>query len=230
MIEHTPPSGDHIITPTHDNHKESIPDIVIGRLPVYLRTLEQLATDGQEVTSSQELGARLGISSAQIRKDLSHFGEFGKQGTGYNIAYLCKQLAKILRVDRIWPIVLVGAGYLGHALASYDGFEHRGFRIVAVLDSDESKIGRKLGELEVEPFDTAADVIKKHSCQIATLAIPAHAAQSVADVLIKAGIKSLLCYAPITLNAPPHVRVEYIDPVIYFQHMTFYLEHSDDSD
>lgn len=229
MIENTLSSPEPTVAPTHDTtYKESIPDIVIGRLPVYLRTLEQLASSGQEVTSSQELGARLGISSAQIRKDLSHFGEFGKQGTGYNIAYLCKQLAIILRVDRVWPIVLVGAGYLGHALASYDGFEHRGFRIAAVFDSDETKVGTKVGELEVESFASVADVIKKNNCQIATLAIPAHAAQAVADVLIRAGIKSILCYAPITLNAPPHVRVEYIDPVIYFQHMTFYLDDNED--
>lgn len=225
MIENSQPAAESSVASTNNSYyKESIPDIVIGRLPVYLRTLEQLALAGQEVTSSQELGERLGISSAQIRKDLSHFGEFGKQGTGYTIAYLCKQLATILRVDRVWPIVLVGAGYLGHALASYDGFENRGFRIVAVLDSDDSKVGTQVGELKVEPFSTAADIIKKNNCQIATLAVPAHAAQPVADVLIKAGIKSLLCYAPITLTAPPHVRVEYIDPVIYFQHMTFYLD------
>lgn len=229
MIENTLPASEPTIVPTSNSYyKESIPDIVIGRLPIYLRTLEQLANAGQEVTSSQELGVRLGISSAQIRKDLSHFGEFGKQGTGYNIAYLCKQLSIILRVDRIWPIVLVGAGYLGHALTNYDGFENRGFRIVAVFDSDETKVGTKVGELKVEPFSAAADIIEENKCQIATLAVPAHAAQGVADILIKAGIRSLLCYAPITLNAPPHVRVEYIDPLIYFQHMTFYLEHPDD--
>ena len=230
MIDNILSSAENAAVPTQNtNYKESIPDIVIGRLPVYLRTLEQLASAGQEVTSSQELGTRLGISSAQIRKDLSHFGEFGKQGTGYNISYLCKQLATILQVDRVWPIVLVGAGYLGHALASYDGFEHRGFRIVAVFDSDETKIGTKLGDLEVESFDRVAEVIKETNCQIATLAIPAHAAQTVADVLIQAGIKSILCYAPLTLNAPPHVRVEYIDPVIYFQHMTFYLDDSEET-
>lgn len=204
----------------------SIPDIVIGRLPIYLRTLEQLASEGQEVTSSQELGQRLGISSAQIRKDLSHFGEFGKQGTGYTIPYLCKQLSAILRVDRVWPIVLIGAGNLGHALASYDGFEERGFRIAAVVDSDERKVGGKLGELKVESFGNIAEIIRKHSCQIATLAVPAHTAQVVADALIKCGIRSILCYAPITLDAPADVRIEYIDPVIYFQHMTFYLAHS----
>jgi redox-sensing transcriptional repressor len=206
-------------------HKDSIPDIVIGRLPVYLRTLKLLATEGYEVASSQELGERLGISSAQIRKDLSHFGEFGKQGTGYNVAYLCKQLEKILKVDCIWPVVLVGAGYLGHALASYNGFENRGFRIVAVFDNDPQKIGQRVGEsLVVESAQNLAASIAKHKCQIAIIAVPAEAAQAVANQLIEAGIKSILCYAPITLTVPKEMRVEYIDPVVQIQHMTFYLE------
>src|SRR5512134_2160184 len=134
-----------------ESPQEEIPDIVIGRLPVYLRTLKRVAQEGQEVASSQELGERLGISSAQIRKDLSHFGEFGKQGTGYNVAYLCKQLEKILKVDCIWPVVLVGAGYLGHALASYNGFENRGFRIVGVFDNSSDKIGMYVGDCRIEP-------------------------------------------------------------------------------
>jgi redox-sensing transcriptional repressor len=201
-----------------------IPDIVIGRLPIYLRTLRLLDTQGAEVTSSQELGDLLGISSAQIRKDLSHFGEFGKQGTGYNVAYLCKQLEKILKVDCIWPVVLVGAGYLGHALASYNGFEHRGFRIVGVFDNSEEKVGMMVGDRRVEPVSTIPSAVHRHHCQIAIVAVPAAAAQAVTDQLIDAGIKSILCYAPITLSVPQHIRVEYIDPVIYFQHMTFYLE------
>lgn len=204
--------------------KNGIPDIVIGRLPVYLRTLKLLAAEGQEVASSQELGERLGISSAQIRKDLSHFGEFGKQGTGYNVAYLCRQLEKILKVDCIWPVVLVGAGYLGHALAAYNGFENRGFRIVGVFDSDERKVGAQVGELRVEATNSVATWVRRYKVQIGILAVPAEAAQAVADVLIEAGIKSILCYAPITLTVPKHIRVEYIDPVVHFQHMTFYLE------
>ena len=200
-----------------------IPDIVIGRLPIYLRTLRLLESQGIEVTSSQELGEMLGISSAQIRKDLSHFGEFGKQGTGYNVGFLCTQLEKILKVDCVWPVVLVGAGYLGHALASYNGFEHRGFRIVAVFDSSPDKIGVQLGHLLVEPTTSIAESVRQHRCQIAILAVPASVAQSVADGLVEAGIKSILCYAPITLNVPADMRVEYIDPVISFQHMTYYL-------
>jgi redox-sensing transcriptional repressor len=197
---------------------------VIGRLPVYLRTLRLLSTQNAEVTSSQELGELLGISSAQIRKDLSHFGEFGKQGTGYNVAYLCRQLEKILKVDCVWPVVLVGAGYLGHALASYNGFENRGFRIVGVFDSSNDKVGMYVGDCRIEPATAIPAVVRKFHCQIAVIAVPAGAAQAVAEQLIEAGIKSILCYAPITLNVPKHVRVEYIDPVISFQHMTFYLD------
>lgn len=204
------------------NNKE-IPDIVIGRLPVYLRTLRLLADDGREVTSSQELGEHLGISSAQIRKDLSHFGEFGKQGTGYNIAFLCDQLEKILNVDRIWPVVLVGAGSLGNAIANYAGFESRGFRIVAIFDEDPAKIGRAMGPVFVDDFARVKQRIAETNARIAVIAVPTHVAQRVADQLIEAGLTSILCYAPITLAVPGHVRVEYIDPVIHFQHMTYYL-------
>lgn len=213
------------VMPSNGGPYEQIPDIVIGRLPVYLRTLEFLAEDGHEVTSSQELGERLGISSAQIRKDLSHFGEFGKQGTGYNIQFLCSQLAQILKVDKIWPIILVGAGYLGHALASYSSFENRGFRIVVAVDSDPEKVGSKLGLIEVKPMSDLAQLVRDHRCKIATMAVPVHAAQAVADQLIEVGIRGILSYAPITLHVPKYVQVAYIDPVIYFQHMTFYLDH-----
>lgn len=210
-----------------ESEQNEIPDIVIGRLPVYLRTLKMLLSQGQSVTSSQELGELLGISSAQIRKDLSHFGEFGKQGTGYNIPYLCAQLEEILKVDGIWLVALVGAGYLGHALVSYKGFENRGFHIRAVFDSSPEKIGKQLGHLTIESVDDIANRVKKYGCQIGIIAVPAESAQDVADRLISAGIKSILCYAPITLTVPKHVRIEYIDPVIQLQHMTFYLEKSE---
>jgi len=205
------------------NRKE-IPDIVIGRLPVYLRTLRLLAESGQDVTSSHELGDRLGISSAQIRKDLSHFGEFGKQGTGYNIKFLCNQLQRILHVDRIWPVILVGAGSLGNAIANYTGFESRGFRIVAIFDEDPEVIGQKMGPVYVDDFANLAQRTEETSAQIAIIAVPASAAQRVADRLIHVGLNSILCYAPITLVVPSHVRVNYIDPVIHFQHMTYYLK------
>lgn len=213
------------VHPSAETKNGDIPDIVIGRLPVYLRTLELMAHEGREVASSQELGERLGISSAQIRKDLSHFGEFGKQGTGYHIEFLRRQLEQILKVDCVWPVVLVGAGYLGHALASYNGFEHRGFRIVAVFDSDPDKIGSQIGpSIVIEPISAIGEALHRCACQIGMIAVPTGAAQQVANTLIEAGVRSILCYAPTTLNVPDYVRVEYIDPVIHLQHMTFYLQ------
>lgn len=202
-----------------------IPDIVIGRLPIYLRALTHLAAEGEKnTTSSHELGQRLGISSAQIRKDLSHFGEFGKQGTGYHIHYLIEQLRAILRLQREWPVVLVGAGYLGHALASYHGFAHRGFRIAWVFDNDPQKVGEMAGTLRVQHLDDLIPTIQRENAQVAILAVPAPAAQEMTDLLVNAGIRAILNYAPINLTVPPHIHIQYSDPVIQLQRMTYYLE------
>jgi redox-sensing transcriptional repressor len=202
-----------------------IPDIVIGRLPIYLRALVYMDEEGDKVTtSSQELGSRLGISSAQIRKDLSHFGEFGKQGTGYHIKYLIEQLRQILHLDHDWPVVLVGAGYLGHALAHYQGFKHRGFHINWIFDNDPDKIGIQMNNMEVRDIRELDDLVRREEVQMAIVAVPASAAQEIADILVEAGIKSILSYAPINLKAPAGVQVRYSDPVILLQRMTYYLE------
>lgn len=201
-----------------------IPNIVVGRLPIYLRELARLeGEEGKVTTSSQELGERLGISSAQIRKDLSHFGEFGKQGTGYHIKYLIGQLRVILHLDREWPIVLVGAGYLGHAIANYNGFQHRGFRIALIFDNDTEKIGQEMNGVPVQDVSELEDTVKRHGIKIAVLTVPAHAAQEITDCLVSAGVKSILSYAPIHLVAPAGVNVTYSDPVIQLQHMAYYL-------
>ncbi len=200
-----------------------IPDIVIGRLPIYLRELTLLAQEGQEVTSSHELGKRLGISSAQIRKDLSWFGPFGKQGTGYQINYLQEQLKKILQVDHEWPVAVVGAGDLGRALARYGGFAHRGFRIACIFDNDPGKIGSYVGNLQVLGVEKIKEEIAAHHIQIAMIAVPASHAQEVADTLVEAGVRAILNYAPIILSVPDGVRVQYIDPAAHLQHMTYYL-------
>ena len=200
-----------------------IPEIVIKRLPLYLRALDLMADQGQTVTSSQELGDKLGISSSQIRKDLSYFGEFGKQGTGYDINYLRDQLRRILQVNRRWNIALVGVGDLGRAIVHYRGFEDRGFSITAVFDKDKRKIGHRIGNLEILDVATLHEVIKKQRIQIAIIAVPANEAQEVADALVNAGIQAILSYAPITLSLPAHVRIHYIDPVIGLQSMTYYL-------
>jgi redox-sensing transcriptional repressor len=204
--------------------KRAIPDIVVGRLPVYLRALTFLMAEGRQVTSSQELGDRLGISSAQIRKDLSHFGEFGKQGTGYDIAYLYGQLRQILKVDRMWDVVLVGAGNLGKAIADYAGFAGKGFVIRAIFDTDPEKIGGPMGidNLVVKDVRDLAGSIPEFDVQVGIIATPAEDAQAVARIMAEVGIKAILNYAPITLMVPG-VRVQYIDPVVGLQRMTYYL-------
>jgi redox-sensing transcriptional repressor len=200
-----------------------VPDIVIGRLPIYLRALTMLFEAGQEFTSSQELGQKLGFGSAQIRKDLSHFGEFGKQGTGYEINYLREQIAKILHVDRDWAVALVGFGDLGQAIAHYGGFASKGFHIEAIFDNDPAKIGKKTNGKVVTDMKNLAQTLSQLKIKMAVVAVPASAAQAVCDALVEAGIKALLNYAPITLTVPEGVQVQYIDPVVHLQRMTYYL-------
>ena len=200
-----------------------IPDIVVGRLPIYLRALSFLATEGTHVTSSHDLGKRLGISAAQIRKDLSFFGEFGKQGTGYNVGYLQEQISRILKVDHEWPVALIGVGDLGRALARYGGFAHRGFRVVALFDNDPAKIGQTIGDLEIMSIDRLAGVVRERDIRVAMLTVPAKEAQGVADVCAAAGIKAILNYAPITLKVPEGALVQHTDPVTHLQRMTYYL-------
>ena len=201
----------------------NIPDIVISRLPVYLRALERLSQEGQEVTSSHELGKHLGISSAQIRKDLSHFGGFGKQGTGYKIAFLKDQLRQVLKVERDWQVALIGAGDLGSAVARYKGFAERGFHIAFVFDSAPDKVGKRVGGFVIRPVADVQRVISENGIKIAMITVPAENAQAVADTLIEAGVRAILNYAPINLNVPEDVHVQYIDPVIHLQRMTYYL-------
>lgn len=205
------------------NSNHHVPAIVIGRLPLYLRALTQLSNDGRRVTSSQELSEKLGFSSAQIRKDLSYFGEFGKQGTGYEIEFLEKSLREILQVHHVWDMALIGAGDLGHALANYDGFETRGFRIVAIFDADARKIGNVMGEWRVQPMEEMRETLRDKKIQVAIIAVPASAGQAVADELVEGGVRAILNYAPTTLSVPPRVKVYHIDPVAGLQSMTYYL-------
>lgn len=201
-----------------------IPDIIIGRLPVYLRALQQLSEKGILTTSSQELGEINGISAAQIRKDISQFGEFGKQGTGYSVPFLIERLRNILKVDRVWEVVIVGMGDIGHALARYNGFTNRGFHINMVFDNDPQKIGQKAGEYEILDTAKLAEKVKQNRIKIAMLTVPVASAQDMADQLVKAGIRAILNYAPVSLNVPSHVHVQYIDPATHLQRMTYYLD------
>lgn len=200
-----------------------IPDIIVGRLPRYLQVLTWMLSDGIQTTSSQDLGERIGISAAQIRKDLSQFGEFGKQGTGYSIPFLVNQIQAILNVKQVWNIALIGAGDLGHAIARYQGFANRGFRIAMVFDKDQSKIGREIGEFIIQDISTMVEAIRSAHIKIAMITVTAQSAQAVAEKLVEAGIKSILTYAPVPLKLPPGIFIQYIDPIVQLQHMTYYL-------
>ena len=204
--------------------QKPIPDIVIGRLPIYLRALTRMLQAGRQVTSSQELGERLGMSAAQIRKDLSQFGEFGKQGTGYKIEFLVRKLQEILKIDRVWEVAVIGAGDVGHALANYKGFTHRGFQITQIFDNDPKVVGKKINEFTVLPLEDMDKTIKKEKIKVAMLAVPAEVAQEVVDHLVESGIRAILNYAPVNLTVPQNVRVQYIDPAVHLQNMTYYLD------
>ena len=202
---------------------KKIPDIIIGRLPHYLRALGWLEAEGKQTTASQELSERLGMSAAQIRKDLSQFGEFGKQGTGYNITFLLNKLREILKIDTVWDLAIVGMGDMGHALSRYTGFKDRGFRVAMLFDNDPSKIGTRAGEFTIMGVTEMVTTIQAAGIKIAMLCVPASAAQATAELLVRAGVKAILNYAPINLSMPKDVRVQYLDPSIGLQRMSYYL-------
>ncbi len=203
---------------------QEIPEVVIDRLPVYARALTAMQRQGREVVNSQELGERLGVTPAQIRKDLSYFGRFGKQGRGYNVARLLEELHEILGLTREWPMVLVGVGQLGRAIVSYGGFVPQGFRIVEAFDVDPAIVGTTVDGLTVNGVDALPEALKRQKVEIAIVAVPAATAQSVIDILIRAGVKAILNYAPIAAQAPPNVQIKDIDPVLALQSMTFYVK------
>jgi len=203
-------------------HRET-PDIIVSRLPVYLRALSHMQAQGKQTTSSQELGQQVGISAAQIRKDLSQFGEFGKQGTGYDIGFLTGKLREILKVDRVWDVAVVGMGDMGHAIARYQGFTDRGFRVSMVFDSEKTKIGEKIGNFIVQDSREIVNAVRKAGIKVAMLCVPAPFAQQVANQLVEAGVRAILNYAPINLSVPNGVWVQYLDPSVGLQRMTYYL-------
>lgn len=209
---------------------KNIPDIIVSRLPVYLRALERMQENGIYNISSQELGQVVSISAAQIRKDLSQFGEFGKQGTGYHIPFLVERLRQILHVEHPWDVVIVGMGELGHAIARYQGFQARGFRVVMCFDSEPQKIGRpvcgdpQMCEMIIRDVRSLVEDLKPLQVKMAMVCVPAGAAQAVTDLLVQAGVMGILNYAPINLRVPPEVRVQYIDPTISLQRMAYYIK------
>ena len=204
-------------------HRKDVPEVVVRRLPLYLQSLVHLQEQGKMVVSSAELGHWAGFNPAQVRKDLSFFGEFGKQGLGYEVAYLRAQLERILQIDREWKVVLVGAGTLGHALAHYDTFGRWHFNLTAVFDSDPEKIGQQIGGLQVQPMSNLSHTVREKGISIAIIAVPAAAAQDVAERLVDSGIQAILNYAPIPLFVPEDIQIATVDPVASLQSMTYYL-------
>lgn len=200
-----------------------VPDIVINRLPRYLQTLNQMAKEGLHTVSSKMLAERLDSTAAQIRKDLSYFGGFGKQGTGYSIYYLIDQLQKILNLDRVWQVVIVGAGDLGRALTRYQGFAKQGIEIVMLYDNHPNVVGKRIGSIAVRHVDRMVSDIHEMNIKIAILTVPAEVAQAMADELVKAGIRAILNYTPVTLKLPEDVHIQHIDPVLQLQKMMYYL-------
>lgn len=207
-----------------------VPETVVRRLPIYVRALAQLEADGVKTISSLQLGRYVGVTAAQIRKDLSYFGEFGKQGRGYEVSHLLQEIKRILGLTRVWPMVVVGAGRLGQAIASYDGFKPRGFEVVAVFDNDPAKVGQRVGHLVIQDVAELPGVVRSQGVRIGIVAVPASEAQKVADLMVAAGIKAVLNYAPTGLHVPAGVRVENVDPVAILQSMTYYLVNSGSPD
>ncbi len=200
-----------------------VPEVVVLRLPLYVRALSQLRDGGIDVVSSQQLGSLLQMTPAQIRKDLSYFGRFGKQGRGYNVRFLLQELREILGLDREWNACIIGVGRLGHAIINYPGFSPEGFKIVAAFDGDPKQVGTSIGGFKVRPMADLANVVAEMNISIGIVAVPASQAQEVIERLIKNNIKGILNYAPIAPQVPMNTVIRNIDPVLSLQSMTFYL-------
>ncbi len=201
-----------------------IPDVVIDRLPLYYRLLSRLDSEGRSVVSSQELGEELGVTPAQIRKDLSYFGRFGKQGRGYSVSRLLEELKAILGLDSRWKVVVVGVGRLGRAIASYPGFEGQGFDIIAMYDASAALVGTEIERRHVRDVASLETDLKKTAVDIGIVAVPGEYAQDVVDTLVEAGVHAILNYTPNRVQIPPGVEIRHINPVLFLQSMTYHLK------
>jgi redox-sensing transcriptional repressor len=200
-----------------------IPEMTVRRLSIYSRCLAQLDEDGVKTVSSQELAERFHLNSAQVRKDLAYFGEFGIRGIGYYVANLRAELSRLLGLDREWRVALVGFGNLGSALFHYRGFARQGFRIAAIVDDDPAKAGRRVNELEILPVAELPRVVKQQAIQIGVIAVPVDGAQPVADRLVAAGVRAILNFAPARLEVPRDVRLQNVDLSIELENLSFHL-------
>ncbi len=203
--------------------------MVISRLPQYVRILSQLLDAGDEVTNSQQLGEQLQVTPAQIRKDLSYFGRFGKQGRGYVVRDLLRELKQILGLNSEWNVAVVGVGRLGNAILNYPGFNPDGFHLVAAFDNNLANVGREVGGVSVQPMTEMAETVAERDISIAIVAVPSAHTQTVIDQLVGCGVRAILNYAPINAQVPDGIRVRSIDPVLALQSMTYYLTEGDPS-
>ena len=213
----------------HSSDREAISELTTGRLSVYLRCLTYLEGQGQKTVSSHEMADRFHLNSAQIRKDLACFGEFGTRGVGYDVARLKRQLVHTLGMDRTRNVIIVGAGNLGMALADYAGFNAGGFHIVALVDADPAKAGRTSREgIPVLPWERLAEIVRRNRVEIGIIAVPAEAAQAVYDALADAGLHAVLNFAPVQLKLRPDVKVKSVDLRINLESLSFHLKNVED--
>jgi redox-sensing transcriptional repressor len=203
--------------------ERKISDTAVRRLSLYLRTLEELRGEGTGTVSSRDLADRAGTTAAQVRKDLSHFGSFGKRGLGYSVDPLQEELRRILGLSRSWAVGLVGAGRIGSALVEYPNFQERGFRIVTVLDRDPRKVGRRWNGIRIEDVAGLEERFRALGVQLAVLAVPGEAAQEVADRVVRAGVRGILNFAPVRLRIPPEVAVNHVDLAVELEVLSFAL-------
>jgi redox-sensing transcriptional repressor len=203
---------------------DEVPEVVILRLPQYVRALGDLLNRKVAVVNSQQLGIQLQMTPAQIRKDLSYFGRFGKQGRGYPVKYLMREWRQVLGLERQWTSCLVGVGRLGRAIINYPGFTPEGFNIVAAFDTAPDEVGESIDSLVVQPIGDLENTIKARSIRIGIVAVPATKAQDVINQLVMCGVKAILNYAPIGPQVPEGVRISNVDPILALQSMTYYLK------
>jgi redox-sensing transcriptional repressor len=204
--------------------RRRIPEATVARLPVYLRSLLEVDADGQTTISSERLAEMAGVNAAKVRKDLSYLGSYGTRGVGYDVEYLLFQMQRELGLTHDWPVVIVGVGNLGHALANYGGFGDRGFPVRALVDADASRVGERIGELAIDHLDDLPRVVAERGIAIGVIATPAVAAQEVADLLVHAGVSSILNFAPAVLSVPAGVSLRKVDLAVELQILSFYQQ------
>ena len=205
---------------------ELVPNPAVKRLSLYLRQLQAFKRKDRRTISSKQLGESLNLTDAQVRKDLAYFGQFGHPGIGYRVDELIAEVKKILGTDKVWNVLLVGAGNLGRALMAYKGFNAKGFRLASVFDAGPQLVGRKMGPFTVQPMTELADTIEKNQIRLAIIAVPGDSAQEVVDHLVAAGIKGILNFAPTSVNVPPHIALNAVDLSVQLEQLSFQVNFS----